>query len=47
MSMLSDAAVTSKCSMFLVNEDSYVELKSPANERLGLVEDQNLKASLS
>jgi hypothetical protein len=46
MSMLSDATVASKCSIFLVNEDNYTELKSPSAEKLGLVEDQNSRSTL-
>lgn len=46
MSLLSDATVASKCSIFLVNGEQYVELKAPSNEKLGLVEEQNSKSSL-
>jgi hypothetical protein len=46
MSILSDATVASKCSMFLVNQDNYVELKTPSDNKLGLVEDPSLKSSL-
>ena len=40
MSMLADATVASKCCMYLVNSDKYVELKTPADDKLGLIEDQ-------
>ena len=46
MSMLPDATIASKCCMFLVNQDKYVELKTSGNEKLGLVEDQNMKSTL-
>ena len=46
MSLLSDATVASKCSIFLVNQEQYVELKSPFEEQLGLLEDQNSKRTL-
>jgi len=49
MSILSDATVASKCSMFLVNQDkdNYVELKTPSSEnKLGLIEDPSLKSTL-
>ena len=46
MSILSDATVASKCSMFLVNQDNYVELNSPLESKLGLLDDSSLKSSL-
>lgn len=46
MTVLSDATVASKSSMFLVNHDSYVELNTPIDNKLGLLEEPNSKSSL-
>ena len=46
MSVLSDATVASKCSIFLVNQDHYVELNSPLESKLGLLDDSSLKSTL-
>ena len=46
MTVLSDATVASKCSMFLVNQDHYIELNSPQENKLGLLDDSSMKTSL-
>ena len=46
MTVLSDATVASKSSMFLVNNDHYTELNSPIENKLGLLEDPALKSTL-